>query len=328
MGEESGKVLGEKVKSPCLSFIRKPAPSSKMAKLTLWILLALAIVPIIIQVAERGDKVFVGAEEDEVEGEEEEEEAATVEDDAVDMDDLDSDSTGKKNTHPDVETTMLFTRPAANPANYAPGVNAIELPAGKIVEFLLGFENKADEGEFTIETLDASFRYPMDFTYHIQNFSAISYQKIVKPGQEASVFYSFIPADAFAGRPIGLTINLAYRDQEGHFYFDPVFNETVSIVEYDDGFDSEVFFMYVFLAAGAILLLFLIYTLLTRGSKPKKSAVAKKPVETGTSNSDVDFEWIPRSAVLSQQKTPGSNKTSPRQRKSKRSNAAAGSDTE
>jgi len=266
--------------------------------------------------------------EDEVEGEEEE--GATVEDEggeASDDEDLDGGS-AKKNVHPDVETTMLFTKPAANPANYAPGVNAIELPAGKIVEFLLGFENKADEGEFTIETLDASFRYPMDFTYHIQNFSAISYQKVVKPGQEASVFYSFIPADAFAGRPIGLTINLAYRDQEGNFYFDPVFNETVSIVEFDEGFDSEVFFMYVFLAAGAILLLFLVYTLLTWGSKPKKSAAAKKPVETGTSNSDVDFEWIPRSAVLSQQKTPGSNKTSPRQRKSKRSNAAAGSDTE
>jgi len=299
-----------------------------MAKLTIWLLLALAITPVIIQTLEGGDKFFAAAEEDEVEGEEEE--GATVEDeggDASDDEDLDGGS-AKKNVHPDVETTMLFTKPAANPANYAPGVNAIELPAGKIVEFLLGFENKADEGEFTIETLDASFRYPMDFTYHIQNFSAISYQKIVKPGQEASVFYSFIPADAFAGRPIGLTINLAYRDQEGNFYFDPVFNETVSIVEYDDGFDSEVFFMYVFLAAGAILLLFLIYTLLTRGSKPKKSAVAKKPVETGTSNSDVDFEWIPRSAVLSQQKTPGSNKTSPRQRKSKRSNAAAGSDTE
>ena len=58
-----------------------------------------------------------------------------------------------------------------------------------------------------------------------------------------------------------------FRDQEGNFYFDPVFNETVSIVEYDDGFDSEVFFMYVFLAAGAILLLFLIYTLLTRGKQ-------------------------------------------------------------
>ena len=51
----------------------------------------------------------------------------------------------------------------------------------------------------------------MDFTYHIQNFSAIAYQKTVKEGQEATVAYSFIPADAFAGRPIGLSINLAYR---------------------------------------------------------------------------------------------------------------------
>ena len=58
-----------------------------------------------------------------------------------------------------------------------------------------------------------------------------------------------------------------FRDQEGNFYFDPVFNETVSIVEFDEGFDSEVFFMYVFLAAGAILLLFLVYTLLTWGKK-------------------------------------------------------------
>merc|ERR1712168_787536 len=299
-----------------------------MAKLTLWILLALAITPVIIQTLEGGDKFFAAAEEDEVEGEEEE--GATVEDEggeASDDEDLDGGS-AKKNVHPDVETTMLFTKPAANPANYAPGVNAIELPAGKIVEFLLGFENKADEGEFTIETLDASFRYPMDFTYHIQNFSAINYNKVVKAGQEASVFYSFIPADAFAGRPIGLTINLAYRDQEGNFYFDPVFNETVSIVEFDEGFDSEVFFMYVFLAAGAILLLFLVYSLATRGrSKPgSKKAMARKPVETGTANSDIDFEWNPRSADLAQ-KTPGSNKTSPRQRKGKRG-AANASDTE
>jgi len=33
----------------------------------------------------------------------------------------------------------------------------------------------------------------------------------VKPGQEVTVAYSFVPADAFAGRPIGLTVNLAYR---------------------------------------------------------------------------------------------------------------------
>jgi len=303
-----------------------------MARLTLWVLLALAVLPIVIQMAERGDKFAAYAEEDEledeVEGEEDGEEGVVEEEGGVD-EDLEED-VGDKNVHKDVSTTLLFTRPAANPDNYSPGVNAIELPAGKIVEFLLGFENKGEEGDFTIDSLDASFRYPMDFSYHIQNFSAIPYQKQVKPGQEASVFYSFVPADAFAGRPIGLTINLAYRDSEGNSYFDPVFNETVSIVEFDEGFDSEVFFMYVFLAAGVILLLFLVYTLATRGSKPKKSAAARKAVETGTSNSDVDFEWIPRSAVLAGQKTPGSQKTSPRQRKGKRggANAAAGSDTE
>ena len=43
---------------------------------------------------------------------------------------------------------------------------------------------------------------------------------------------------------------------------DPVFNETVQIVEFDEGFDSEVFFMYVFLVAGTFLVLFLVYSFL------------------------------------------------------------------
>ena len=43
---------------------------------------------------------------------------------------------------------------------------------------------------------------------------------------------------------------------------DPVFNETVQIVEYDEGFDTEVFFMYVTLAAAIFLALFLVYTFL------------------------------------------------------------------
>ena len=109
---------------------------------------------------------------------------------------------------------------------------------------------------------------------------------------------------------------------EGNFFLDPVFNETVQIVEFDEGFDTEVFFMYVFLVAAILLCLFLVYTFL-RGSKGKKIIpVSKKPVETGTTNDDVDYEWIPRSAL----KTPGSDKTSPRQRKTNKRNA--GSDTE
>merc|ERR1711899_145969 len=297
--------MGPKLQSKYSRPLRQPL--FKMARFQKWLLLMLLVTPIVLQLAQP-----VAAEEDEVEDETvvEDEEVAEEEPAAEEVEDLDS----LKNVDPDADTTLLFTKPTQ-----APG-GSVELPAGKIVEFLVGFANKGDK-DFVVDSLEASFRYPMDFTYHIQNFSAIPYQKTVKPDQEATVAYSFIPADAFAGRPIGLSVNLAYRDLDGNSYLDPVFNETVQIVEFDEGFDTEVFFMYVTLAAGVFLVLFLIYTFLP-GSKGKKSAPVSKPVETGTTNDDVDYEWIPRSAL----KTPGSNKTSPRQRKANKRNA--GSDTE
>lgn len=86
-----------------------------------------------------------------------------------------------------------------------------ELPGGVLVEFLVGFKNKGAQ-DFVLETLDASFRYPMDFNFYIQNFSTLAYERNVSPGQEATLFYSFMPAEAFAGRPFGLSVNLRYRD--------------------------------------------------------------------------------------------------------------------
>lgn len=86
-----------------------------------------------------------------------------------------------------------------------------ELPAGKLVEFLVGFTNNGDK-DFILDAIDASFRYPMDFNFYIQNFTAIPYNRAVKPRQEATVMYSFYPAEAFAARPLGLTVNLAYHD--------------------------------------------------------------------------------------------------------------------
>lgn len=78
-------------------------------------------------------------------------------------------------------------------------------------EFLVGFTNKGSE-DLVLETLDASLRYPMDFNFHIQNFTTITLDKTIPPGSQATLGYAFIPADAFAGRPFGLSINLAYRD--------------------------------------------------------------------------------------------------------------------
>lgn len=58
----------------------------------------------------------------------------------------------------------------------------------------------------------------MDYTYYIQNFTALPYYKEVKPREEATFAYSFIPNEAFAGRPFGLNIQLNYRDASGNFY--------------------------------------------------------------------------------------------------------------
>ena len=86
-----------------------------------------------------------------------------------------------------------------------------ELHSGKVVEFLIGFVNKGSQG-FTLETLDASFRYPMDYSFHIQNFTTLTYSKLVKPKEQATLSYSFFVDESFAGRPFGLSINLGYRD--------------------------------------------------------------------------------------------------------------------
>jgi len=268
------------------------------------LLLSLLVAPLLV--------CQVRAEEDELEEEEEGvvEEEGEVGEETVEEDEAPVEEDGKKTTSADADTTILFTKP--------PGTSNLELPAGQVSEFLVGFTNKGDQ-EMIVDSMEASLRYPMDFTFHIQNFSAITYSKTVKPKQQATVAYSFVPADAFAGRPIGLTIQLNYRDAAGNFFIDPVFNETVQIVEFDEGFDTETFFMYVAIVGVSLLLLFLGFNLLSgkkTGSRPK--AV----VETGTDADDgVDYEWIPKSAL----RTPGSGKTSPRQRKKK---AAAGSDSE
>jgi translocon-associated protein subunit alpha len=79
------------------------------------------------------------------------------------------------------------------------------------VKFLVGFTNKGTE-DFIVESLDASFRYPQDYQFYIQNFTALPLNTIVPPQRQATFEYSFIPAEPMGGRPFGLVINLNYKD--------------------------------------------------------------------------------------------------------------------
>lgn len=139
----------------------------------------------------------------------------------------------------------------------------------------------------------------MDFNYFIQNFSAIPYNREVKAGQEATVAYSFLPSDTFAGRPFGLNIALNYRDSNGAQFSEAVFNETVQLTEIDEGLDGETFFLYILLAGAVVLLLVLGQQfLLGSVGKRKRSQAPKKQIETGTTNSnDVNYEWLPEETL-------------------------------
>lgn len=226
-----------------------------------------------------------------------------IEDELVDVENEDSPMVGTGGddtieeeptvtTSPDANTVLLFVKP-----QYTAGVT-MDLPAGIPVDFLVGFLNTGAE-QFVIDNVEASFRYPMDYNYYIQNFTATPLNREVLAGHESTISYSFIPAESFAGRPFGLNIALNYRDSQGVQYVDTVFNETINIIELDEGLDGETFFLYVFLAAIAVLLLVVGQQFLAGSvGKRKRAQVTRKTIETGTTNStDVDYEWLPQETL-------------------------------
>lgn len=272
--------------------------------------LTFLVLPAVLVTLQTESKFFAYAEEDELD-----DESVDIEGDetqVVGEDVVEEAPTVKKSA--DIDTTILFTKPVPNI-----GDSQFELRAGQPVEFLVGFLNKGKE-DFVVETLDASFRYPMDYSYYIQNFSAIAYHRDVKPTHEATLSYSFLPSEAFAGRPFGLNINLVYKDASGNVYQEAVYNQTVNIVEVSEGLDGETFFLYIFLGAVVVLILVVGQQALSSLAKKRSPrSQAKTQIETGTNNSNVDYDWLPKEVINQISKSPKPTRQSPRLRKNKRS---------
>nr|XP_040059948.1 translocon-associated protein subunit alpha-like [Gasterosteus aculeatus aculeatus] len=240
--------------------------------------------------------------------EEEDEEEMLVEEDQMqpsDRDEEDSDEAADKllSSHPEADTTIIF-------------MTGEEFPANEIVRFLVGFTNKGSQ-DFTVQSLEASFRYPQDYQFYIQNFTALPLSTVVQPQAQASFEYSFIPAQPMAGRPFGLVILLNYLDTEGNVFQTAIYNQTVNIIELEEGLDGETMFLYIFLAGLVSLMLFGIYQVLE--TRTKKRIPVKIERGTGGMN-DVDISWIP------QENLNIMNKASPKASPRKRTKRAAGTD--
>ncbi|GAB5571248.1 translocon-associated protein subunit alpha isoform X4 [Prionailurus iriomotensis] len=244
--------------------------------------------------------------------EDEDDEAEVEEDEPTDLaeDKEEEDVSGEPEASPSADTTILF-------------VKGEDFPANNIVKFLVGFTNKGTE-DFIVESLDASFRYPQDYQFYIQNFTALPLNTVVPPQRQATFEYSFIPAEPMGGRPFGLVINLNYKDLNGNVFQDAVFNQTVTIIEREDGLDGETIFMYMFLAAPCPpckkpeqpILLLSMESITRFVSETRKRPIQK--VEMGTSSqNDVDMSWIPQETL--NQINKASPRRLPRKRAQKRS---------
>lgn len=243
-----------------------------------------------------------------VDEEEDDEEEVLVEEDQIqpsEGEEEDSEEAADKlvTSHPDADTTIIF-------------MTGEEFPANEIVRFLVGFTNKGSQ-DFTVQSLEASFRYPQDFQFYIQNFTALPLNTVVHPQAQASFEYSFIPAQPMAGRPFGLVILLNYLDTEGSVFQTAIYNQTVTIIEREEGLDGETMFMYIFLTGLVVLMLFGMYQVLETRTKKRISVKIEKG--TGGMN-DVDISWIPQETLNVM------NRASPKASPRKRTNRAAGAD--
>lgn len=283
-------------------------------------LLMLLVLPTVINlVGQERNSLVAFAQEDTLEGEDLDDDDidATVEtdDDAVEDEGVMMD-VGEDDEEQEEEEKALQKSPDADTYLLFQSSQGTDFPAGELVKVLVGFRNKGSE-DFIVETMDASFRYPQDYSFYIQNFTHIKYDRVVEPKKEATFFYAFTPSESFTARPFGLTINVNYKDVEGQFFQDAVFNDTINIVEADEGLDGETFFLYVFLAAACVLLLLGGQQLLSSFGKKISKSKPKPQIEMGTQNKgDVDYDWLPMEHIT--KSSPGrSPKLSPKQRRTR-----------
>jgi len=180
---------------------------------------------------------------------------------------------------------------------------------------LIGFANRGEK-DFTVHFSHTSFRYPLDFSYHVQNFTAAKYQRTVAPKQEATFDFALIPNEGFIGRPLGLVVEIHYSDADNIPYVSTAFNQTVNILEDDSVFNAEYYFLILTGIGFLVLILLLGQHFLSRFTR-KQPQRARHHQETGTGKSgDLDFEWIPKE--LTEKKSPKMG--SPRQRKPQKAN--------
>jgi len=191
--------------------------------------------------------------------------------------DFEAEDVGIVVASPDVTTSSVFPLYAQK-----------KFLLGDEIEILLGFANNAESEIFNITHIIASFNYPLDFSFYIQNFTAKEYNIPVMPSSQISVSYTFFPDPLLEPRDFGLVATVFYRDQQGVNWTSVFFNSTVDVSEQSGSFDGQTFFTFLALFAILGLIGYGIYRTFGPFGKRKHSA---RGAEFGTKQR-LDNDWL------------------------------------
>jgi len=186
---------------------------------------------------------------------------------------------------PDVSTVVVF-----------PEHSNGKIPPGQEVPIIIGFRNNGEK-VYNITHVDASFNYPQDYSYFIQNFTEQYYHYMIGPSEEITVEYTIYPDPLLDMRDFGLVVSVFYHDgtsqQVGNNYTNVVFNKTIDIVEVDAGFDPQTLFAYIAVLAVLGLVGYVVYRNLASWSKrQKKGKGAGKANVEAKVEKVLDNDWL------------------------------------
>jgi len=178
---------------------------------------------------------------------------------------------------PDVVTSFVFPN----------STTKREFVVATEISVVIALTNKGSS-VFNVTRVTASFVYPQDHRYFIQNFTRKSYDnESVNPEELRSFLYKFSPDPFLEPREYSLVISIFYHDLEGGNFTSVVFNSTITLLESDESIDAQALFTYVGVLGVVGLVGFVVY-------KSGKNLTKKgRKFEQGTQRATViDNEWL------------------------------------
>ncbi|CEJ58254.1 hypothetical protein PMG11_06918 [Penicillium brasilianum] len=204
------------------------------------------------------------------------------------------------------ETEALSLAVSAEASFPASEIFGVKLVNGHPTQALIAFTND-EPNPVTVNFVGGSLWSLDEQSKNVRNLTATRYGVEIPANSKESISYSF----ATEMHPVDIRLNIAaiMSDSEGHFFTVQAFNGTVSVVEPETSiFDPQIIFLYFFLLACFVGVVYFFYTVWVApyfpqkrkgGKSGEKKTPAKREIVEDTpspaiaSATTYNADWIP-----------------------------------